>query len=220
MRDIYRCVVCGKYVESDYHCGYKAKLLMSGKDRLRLSKLISYILRHDPWCVGLSINREGWVTISELVKAIRERWIHKELYQWVTKEHIIALAKLDPRGRFEVRDEMIRARYGHNKALNISIEYREDNEVKTLYHGTIKSNVRSILSDGIKPMKRKYVHLAIDVSTACEIGSRHGRNAVFIVVDAECLRKEGHKVMIASKVIRLTDYVPPKCIKEVKECTP
>ena len=219
MKHVYKCMVCGKYVESEYHCGYKAKLLMSGRDRLRLSKLTSYILRHDPKCIGLSIDKGGWIPISKLVRAIKERWIHKELYQWVTEEHIIALAELDPRGRFEVRNGMIRARYGHNKALDISIEYIEDNKVKTLYHGTVKDNVKSILSYGIMPMKRKYVHLAIDVSIACEIGGRHGRNAVYIIVDAECLRREGHKVMIASKVIRLTDYVPPKCIKEVKECS-
>jgi len=191
---------------------------MNGRDRLRLSKLVSYILRHDPWSVGLSIDKEGWVSISELVKAIKERWIRRELYQWVTEEHVIALAELDHRGRFEIRSGMIRAKYGHNKALNISIKYADDNEVRTLYHGTIKDNVKNILSDGIKSMRRKYVHLATDVSTACEIGSRHGRDAVYIVIDAECLRREGHKVMIASRAIRLTDYVPPKCIKEIKEC--
>mgnify|MGYP000374322209 CR=1 FL=1 len=164
------------------------------------------------------MDSEGWVSFDELVFSIRNYWRHRENYQWVTKEHIVALAVLDPKGRFEIRDNKIRARYGHSVALNIDIKYAEDLNVKTLYHGTLYENLKRIFKEGIKPMKRKYVHLTLNFEDACEVAKRHGRNAVVLIVDAECLRNEGVKIYIASKSIRTTKYVPPACIKGVIKC--
>ena len=44
MKDMYKCIVCGAYVETSIHCGKEAKLLVDGKRRLMLSKLLSAIL--------------------------------------------------------------------------------------------------------------------------------------------------------------------------------
>ncbi|WP_252901185.1 RNA 2'-phosphotransferase [Vulcanisaeta sp. JCM 14467] len=76
---------------------------------------------------------------------------------------------MDPKGRFEVRDGMIRARYGHNKSLNVDIRYDVDNEVSVLYHGTTKEALTRIMREGIKPMNRKYVHLVLDLRDAYEV---------------------------------------------------
>lgn len=214
MKPIYKCRICGKYVEDSVHCGKPAVLLLDARRRVSLSKLMSGLLRHYPWEAGLRINRDGWILIDELVKGIKEKWRNKELYQWVTREHIIAVALLDPKGRFEVKDDAIRARYGHS--INVNIEYKVDNEVRILYHGTSKDRLLNILVEGIKSMKRKYVHLTIDYEIAVETGKRHGLPAV-LVVDAECLRRTGHKVYRASKKIFLTDYVPPKCLSVYRE---
>jgi len=162
---------------------------------------------------------EGWINIDELVYGIKNYWYHKENYQWITREHVVALALLDPKGRFEIRDNKIRARYGHNIMLNVNIKYAEDVSAKILYHGTVYENLKRILREGIKPMRRKYVHLTLKVEDACEVAKRHGLNTVVLVVDAECLRRKGFRIYMASDSIRVVKYVPSECLKDMIKCS-
>ena len=211
MRPIYKCRICGVFTEEPVHCGREALLFLDSKRRVMLSRLMSGLLRHFPWEASLKLDGEGWVKIDELVKGIREKWRNREQYQWVTREHVIAIALLDPKGRFEVKDDMIRARYGHS--IEVKVNYVEDKEVKILYHGTRADNIPNILREGLKPMKRLWVHLSPTPYDAYEVGKRHGGETVVLEIDVECLRKQGHRVYRAGKTVYVTDYVPPKCIK-------
>jgi RNA:NAD 2'-phosphotransferase (TPT1/KptA family) len=47
MRDIYRCGVCKAFTEDRFHCGVEAEPFLGGRRREALSKLMSYILRHE-----------------------------------------------------------------------------------------------------------------------------------------------------------------------------
>jgi putative RNA 2'-phosphotransferase len=136
MRDIYRCRVCKAFTEDRFHCGVEAEPFLDGRRREALSKLMSYILRHDPESVGVSLDSEGWARIGDLVQGIRARWRNAELYKWVMEKHVKAVALLDPKHGFEVRDGMIRARYGHSKRLGVRISYEVDSQTKVPYHGT------------------------------------------------------------------------------------
>jgi putative RNA 2'-phosphotransferase len=210
LKTIYRCRVCGRYVEEPVHCGVRAEPVLDGRRRVMLSKLMSGLLRHYPWEAGLHMDRGGWVSIDELVEGIRSRWRNKELYQWVTREHVIAVAMLDPKGRFEIRDNMIRARYGHS--VNVDIEYPVVEYSRPLYHGTSINSLSKIMIEGIKPMKRRYVHLTTSFEDARETGSRHGRPVV-LVVDTSCLKEHELQLYKATDKIYLVKYVPPQCIK-------
>ncbi len=214
MRCIYRCGE--RYVESPSECRKPAEPLIDASRRMALSKLMSYILRHSPADACIELEKGGWVSIEELVKGIRECWKNRGSYQWVTPEHVIAVAVLDPKGRFEIRDRKIRAVYGHSK--NISPErlptYDEDRSAKILYHGTASHLLKPILEEGIRPGRRHYVHLTTDLSIASETGSRKG-TPVVLEIDADCLRSKGYKVLRASNVIYLVKYVPPDCIRRV-----
>lgn len=212
---VYKCRVCGTYTTEPVHCGKPCIYLMSDQQREALSHLMSALLRHIPHEAGLRLDEEGFVSIDELVKGIRERWRNKHLYQWVTRDHVLAVVMLDPRGRFEVRGNKIRATYGHS--IPVKIKYPEDREVKILYHGTVRRNLPSIMRQGLIPGRRLYVHLTTSKEIAKEIGSRHGEDVVVLKIDADCLRRRGHRVYKASTVIYLTDHVPPECIIGVEE---
>ncbi len=194
----------------------KRSIRITEKKRTALSKLMSYILRHSPKDACIELEKGGWVSIDQLARGIRECWRNKELYQWVTPEHIIMIASLDPKGRFEVKDGKIRAVYGHSKGISPDKlpQYPVDTAAKVLYHGTASHFLSSILRNGIRPEKRHYVHLTSDPTIAAETGSRRGVPAV-LEVDAECLRRKGFTVMRASNVIYLVKYVPPDCIRRV-----
>jgi len=218
MRDIYRCRVCKVFTEDRFHCGVEAELFLDGRRREALSKLMSYILRHDPESVGISLGSEGWARIGDLVQGIRARWRNAELYKWVMEEHVKAVAFLDPKQRFGVRDGMIRARYGHSKRLGVGISYEVDSQIKFLYHGTSRQALQSILREGVKPLNRMFVHLTTVFEDACAVGARRDANPVVLVIDADCLRRSGYKVYKATQSIRLVRFVPPKCIERVELC--
>lgn len=211
MKHIYKCKKCGKYVEVPVHCSEEAELLLDKTRRLLLSKLLSGLLRHYPWEAGLRINSEGWVNIDELIRGIKTRWRNRELYRWVTKEHIIAIAELDPKGRFEIRDNMIRARYGHS--IDVRIRYPLEYPSIQLYHGTSTDKLAKILIEGLKPMRRKYVHLTTSIENAVETGKRHGKPVV-LIIDIECLKEQKIPVYRAAKIIYLAPRIPPQCIKQ------
>jgi len=218
MRDIYRCCVCGAFTEEPQHCGKPAELLLDGRRREMLSKLMSFLLRHDPSAAGLRMDQEGWVSVDDLVEGIRKRWRNADLYSWVRREHVIAIAALDPKGRFELRNGMIRARYGHSAKLNLRLSYPRDHSSRTLFHGTAPENLDSIMREGLKPMKRAFVHLSLSPEDACEVGRRHSSKPVVLVIDAECLRKHGIEVLVASRSVRLAKYVPSRCISRILDC--
>ncbi len=210
MRHIYLCLGEERLAEDPAECKSGAKLLLDGARRARLSKLMSGLLRHFPGEVGLTLDKEGWVPIDELVRAVKERWRNREAYTWLRPEHVLAVATLDPKGRFEVRGRRIRARYGHS--IPVEIEYEEDRESKVLYHGTTERSYKNILREGVKPGRRLWVHLSTTLKDAVETGRRHGGRVVVLVVDADCLRKRGFRIYKASDRVRLVKHVPSECI--------
>jgi len=209
MRGIYRCAVCGRFVEEDRHCGRPAALVLEGAMRLRISKLLSLSLRHDPSALGLKIDREGWADVDAVLKGLERAGFR------VDAAVLKALVELDDKGRFELQNGKIRARYGHS--IDVSISYPEDATSAALYHGTSQDFLPAILREGILPMKRRYVHLAVDVETACLNAARRPRPVV-LAVNAQCLRRRGYRVYIASHKIRLVQYVPPECVEKIVTC--
>ncbi len=185
--------------------------MIRGKRRERLSKLLTYILRHNPSLVGIELDEEGFsnVDIDELARRISER----KGYEWVRPEHIRMIVEKDPKGRFEIRDGRIRATYGHTVQVDeIGTPVRD---VKVLFHGTTLRAWKSIEKEGIKPQKRRYVHLSSSVEDAIEVASRHGSDVVVLEIDVEAMIKDGYEVRKAGKGIYLVKEVPPKYITGV-----
>ena len=71
MKDINKCVICGIYTEEAYYCNNPTKQLLDGRRRLSLSKLISYILRHDPKAINLTLTSDGWAKITDIINGIK-----------------------------------------------------------------------------------------------------------------------------------------------------
>jgi putative RNA 2'-phosphotransferase len=208
VKPIYRCRVCGCFTEERSHCGVPAELLLDGRSRERLSKLMSGLLRHFPEAGGLRLDPQGFVGIEELAEALRRLG-----HQWVGEEHVRAVAELDPKGRFEVAGSAIRARYGHS--IPVRIRYEVEYPAQPLYHGTSRSRLDSILSVGLLPMKRLYVHLTTSLEDALE-RARRFPDPVVLAVDPLCLKKRGLRVFKGGKNVYLVRRVPPDCLKPLE----
>jgi len=209
VRAIYRCRVCGSFTEEQSHCSSHAELLLDGHRRERLSKLMSGMLRHFPEAGGLKLDPQGFVEISELVEALRGLG-----YPWVSEEHVRAIAALDPKGRFEVTGSVIRARYGHS--VPVRVRYEEEYPAQPLYHGTSRSRLDRILSEGLLPMKRLYVHLTTSLEDALE-RARRFPDPVVLAVDPLCLKKRGLRVFRGGRTVYLARRVPPECLKLLEQ---
>jgi putative RNA 2'-phosphotransferase len=167
-----------------------------------VSKFLSYVLRHHPEDVGLTLDAAGWVDVDELLAALaaRGRPLDRE-----------ALERLVEHGtdkkRLELRDGRIRAAQGHTVPVDLRLDPVEPPEV--LYHGTVERFLAGILHEGLRPQSRHHVHLSPDVATATAVGSRRGK-PVILAVDAAAMYAAGFTFYRAANGVWLTDAVPPR----------
>lgn len=173
----------------------------------KLSKQLSYILRHAPEKFGLELDQDGWVGIDELLAAVRK----KTEWNSLDEEDIKRMIKVSDKERHQMKNGRIRALYGHSVPQKVIKQ--ADIPPPVLYHGTARKFIDKIMADGLQPMARQYVHLSIDVETAESVGKRRDFNPVILTIDAEKAVKEGISFYRGNQDIWLTDFVPPGLIR-------
>lgn len=162
------------------------------------SRLLAYLLRHSDFP-----NHNGWVKVDAV---LNELHIKLQFLQLIVEE--------DPKGRFEFsEDELsIRTLYGHSINVNLGLEPTIPPIV--LYHGTAVKYVDCIMSEGLKPRKRNFVHLSETTDKAMQIGARHGHPTVFSI-DTGAMISAGYKFYKAQNGVWLTGGIPSKFLKVV-----
>ena len=175
-------------------------------DRIRLSKEISYALRHAPERYGLHIDEDGWVDIDTLLQSLHK----KDGWRKVDKYFLQEMVTQSARQRFEIKDHKIRALYGHSRSLRITKEPHEPPEM--LFHGTSRRSVQLIKKQGLHPRGRLYVHLSIDIETAQTVGMRHDIMPVVLKVLAKKAWNDGILFYRGSHEIWLSENIPTKYV--------
>jgi putative RNA 2'-phosphotransferase len=176
------------------------------RDRIRISKFISYLLRHNP--MGLEISEKGFVNLDLLIKKIKEK------YPWIDRESIKNIVREDKKGRFEIIDNHIRARYGHSLDVSPVLPIAE---IDFLYHGTSKEASNRILKEGLKPIVRKKVHLSFNVEDAITVGKRKTEDPVILKIDAKKALAEGIRIEKASEKVYVAQEIPKEFISLLEE---
>lgn len=171
----------------------------------KVSKLLSYVLRHKPEAYQLDMDKNGWVDLNQLINKVNQNGgqLNLELIQEVVANNDKQRFKLD------LTNHRIRANQGHS--ININLELQEQTPPECLYHGTSVDTIPKIKATGIKKMNRHLVHLSQDESTAKIVGSRHGRPAV-LKVKAQRMHAQGLKFFLSENGVWLTDFVDPDFI--------
>ena len=175
----------------------------------KLSKFISLILRHKPEEIGISLDNNGWAKVDELIAGINKSG------RKITLKDLEEIVATDEKGRYSFNESktLIRANQGHS--VNVDVELDELTPPSVLYHGTASRFLDSIMSSGIKPMSRLYVHLSKDLPTAIKVGSRHGK-CVVLVIDTKKMSKDGVKFYLSSNGVWLTKHIDCSYIKDIK----
>lgn len=172
-------------------------------DLVQLSKFLSFVLRHKPDAIGLTLDPQGWVSIDELVEKGNAAGTQ------FGREDLLHVVETSDKKRFSISTDglRIRAAQGHSVAVELGLSPQEPPSV--LYHGTATRFVDSILSEGLKPQDRQHVHLSIDEATARRVGQRHGKPFI-LKIEALRMHTKGFKFFLADNGVWLTDQVPPE----------
>jgi len=176
-------------------------------DLSRLSKQISYILRHAPWEFELELDDEGWVAINQLLAALNSDRSSRH----VTRSMIEELIRASNKQRHEMVGERIRALYGHS--IPGKLKRCRGTPPSVLYHGTSLESVPSIKATGLLPMSRQYVHLSTDEETAQLVGARKSKHVVILEVLARDAATDGVVFYEGNSQVWLADKVPERWIK-------
>jgi len=176
------------------------------KDITNLSKFLSLILRHQPQLIGIELNEQGWVNVDKL---IRQANLHGHTLDRELLYHVVETNN-KKRFAFDETGQHIRASQGHS--VEVELGYQAQMPPETLYHGSGEKSVSSILNTGLEKRSRQHVHLSRDIETAIQVGSRHGKPAVFKVLAGE-MHKNGYVFYLSENKVWLTDAVPVEFLK-------
>ena len=177
--------------------------------RERLSRRLSYLLRHNPGELELELDEQGYTRIS--VEKFAKRL-------GVSVDAILDVVRNDPKGRFDIRNGRIRANYGHSIPLGRRIWENQPPAAlealpRFLYHGTTQTRAQRIRREGLLPKGRQFVHLSTTVDTAVEVGRRYTASPVLLLIDVPCALSHGVRMWVASPSVVLSTAVPPECIR-------
>jgi putative RNA 2'-phosphotransferase len=174
---------------------------------IKLSKFLSFVLRHHPEQYNLELDDEGFTSLKELMKSIKST-----RHSWAKLEDIEKLISEGEKKRFEIKGDKIRALYGHSVKVKIEDSFCPED---FLYHGTSPDILPEILADGLCPIGRQFVHLSKNKKTAYEVGLRHHPEPVILKIDAAGACKNGASFFDRGEVI-LSEKIPPEFIEPLK----
>ena len=168
-------------------------------NKTKLSKTVSYILRHHPEDFDLKLAADASVKTDELLQALKRK------FKDITKDDLIQLVKNDPKGRFSFLEDQkrIRANYGHS-IEGVNPDYQAVKPPEILYHGTTPKVKNKIMNLGLKPMGRNYVHLSVGIKEAEKVALRRSNQPVIFKVKALKAHQDGQNFYKTAEDIYLT----------------
>lgn len=171
-----------------------------------ISKFLSLVLRHKPEHIGLTIDKEGWASVTELIEKINQKGVRLDL----------ALLQLvvdtNDKKRFAFNDDKTRIRASQGHTVEVELDLQPQTPPELLYHGAADKYVAAIQEHGLFKMERHHVHLTADIETARNVGQRRGR-PIILVIKALAMHEQGHKFYLSANGVWLADHVPPEFIE-------
>jgi putative RNA 2'-phosphotransferase len=169
---------------------------------IRISRYLSFVLRHRPDAAGLNLDPEGWVEVDALLAGCTR---HGLVF---TREELDEVVRTDDKQRYAFADDGRRLRASQGHSVPVELGLATVTPPLTLYHGTVERSVAAILREGLLPRGRQHVHLSGDIATARRVGKRRGAPVVLSVA-AERMHAAGHEFLRAANGVWLTGHVPP-----------
>lgn len=177
---------------------------------IRISRYLSFILRHKPEDAGITLDKHGWADVDALISGIKRK------YEAMNMELLEEIVRTDDKGRYSFNEDktLIRANQGHS--VPVDVELLECVPPEYLYHGTGEKYVESINREGLIPKSRLYVHLSADVETALRVGARHGTLYIYKVASGK-MHRNGFLFYKSVNGVWLTESVPAEYLSHYEQ---
>ena len=182
------------------------------KDLAKVSRFLSYVLRHNPGEIGLTLDEAGWVEVDALLAACAR---HGNVIPLDTLRKVV---ETNEKSRFAFSEDGRRIRASQGHSVDGELGYEPATPPDVLYHGTVDDFVPAIRKDGLKKMGRHHVHLSADQKTAMKVGERRGR-PVLLRINAAVMRDRGLVFYRSANGVWLTEAVPAEYIGFPDEIT-
>ncbi|MBC8754160.1 RNA 2'-phosphotransferase [Kordia sp. YSTF-M3] len=178
---------------------------MSKKNK-NTSKFLSYVLRHHPEKLGITLDENGWTSVAILLEKINDGNYS------LSMEELEDIVATNNKKRFAFNEDKtnIRASQGHSVSIDLGIASKQPPEY--VYHGTVEKFIESIQNKGLIKGSRQHVHLSADKETAINVGSRRGKPIILTIRSGE-MHQENYAFYQSENGVWLTDEVPTKFIE-------
>ncbi len=164
------------------------------------SKFLSLVLRHAPSRIGLVLDAQGWTEVDTLITKANAAGFALD------RATLLEIVATSDKQRFTLSADGARIRAAQGHSVEIDLDLSPTVPPAVLFHGTARANVDAILAEGLKPGRRRHVHLSPDMETARRVGMRHGTPVIFEVATAR-MHAEAHVFWQADNGVWLTDHV-------------
>ncbi|WP_457141940.1 RNA 2'-phosphotransferase [Modestobacter sp. SYSU DS0511] len=168
-----------------------------------MSKRLSYVLRHRPDAVGLTLDGAGWADVDELLVVLH-----------LTRAQLDDVVARNDKQRFALDPTGTRIRASQGHSVPVDLGYVATAPPAELFHGTVERFLPAILAEGLGPGNRHAVHLSADVATARRVGARRG-TPVVLRVDAAAMVRDGAAFTRSANGVWLVDAVPPRHLQRL-----
>jgi len=207
---IKRCPQHGFFRGERCECGSEGQLILDEAKTEQLGRLVAGGLRHFPKDLGLEMDSLGFVDLAKLGDVVQRR------HRWASRELVVALVQSDPKQRYEIKGDNVRARYGHS--VDVALDH-EENRLPLLFYGASEEEADRILEIGLKPASQRYVHLSTTPEKAWHVATFRTGNPRVIQADALAAQKEGVKMMTVNEDIVISEMIPSRflCVLSAKD---
>lgn len=169
---------------------------------LKISRKMSYLLRHNPSSAGLEMSAYGEVSLQFLAKAVGTSTL-------VVRE----IVESDDKGRYAIEGSRIWATQGHS--IPVVVRHERLTEAGIIFHGTKQKHLDSIKRTGLIAGDRLHVHLSADIETATAVAERRKGSSVILKIDGNRLLADGHEILRSSNGVLLSGSIPWEYILDV-----
>ncbi|KAJ2385406.1 tRNA 2'-phosphotransferase [Coemansia sp. RSA 2611] len=192
---------------------------------IRLSKLLSYLLRHGAVQEGLRLRADGSIALNELQK-------HHKL-QSVSFDRIKHIVETNEKQRFVLFAEpaadsepvwYIRASQGHSlkvEALPLT-RLTADNMPACVVHGTTRNKLPAIRRSGLSKMSRNHIHMASGLASDAKVvsGMRASSDTLIYIDTAKALDAgiefyRSDNGVILSEGLNKSGVIPPEFFEKI-----
>lgn len=175
-----------------------------------ISKSLSYLLRHGAIKEKLSIDAQGWVSVSSILQNNRLKSLR------ATQQEIVEIVASNDKQRFKLKEEggklFICANQGHTLAQVTPdlVLLTSETMPTNVYHGTYVNKLKMIEEKGLSRMNRNHIHMTSDAAWSV-LGIRKNCSVLIYIDTAKCL-EDGYQFWRSTNGVILCEGNENGCI--------